>query len=141
VGSSTTRTMRVKCCAPAEIVTAAKASHQPTQDEATKPWFANADQIAAFLSDANPKNWPQAEMQKMMRDHLTVRPREVVAGLQGNWATDIAAFDKVHEQILHISDLLSAGILINMRLSSSNRSALNYGVFLREMIGVPTQRS
>src|SRR6185295_14657022 len=54
-----------------------------------------------FLSDANPKNWPRAEMQKMMHDHLNLTTEEVVARLQGNWAADIAAFDKVHEQILH----------------------------------------
>jgi hypothetical protein len=94
----------------AEIVGAAKAGDKPKQDDATKRWFANADQIAAFLSDANPKNWPRAEMQKMMRDHLNLTTAEVVARLQGNWAADIAAFDKVHEQILHMADMLTEGI-------------------------------
>jgi hypothetical protein len=41
-------------------------------------------------------------------DQLT---EEVVARLQGNWAADIAAYDKVHEQILHMADMLSAGIV------------------------------
>jgi hypothetical protein len=95
----------------AEIVTAAKAGDKPKQDDATKRWFANADQIAAFLSDANPKNWPRADMQKMMQDHLNLTTEEVVARLGGNWAADIAAFDKVHEQILHMADMLSAGII------------------------------
>ncbi len=92
-------------------MTAAKAGDKAKQDDATKRWFANADQIAAFLSDANPKNFPRAEMQKMMHDHLNLTTNEVVARLQGNWAADIAAFDKVHEQILHMADMLSAGIV------------------------------
>ena len=77
-------------------MTAAKAGDKAKQDDATKRWIANADQIADFLSTANPKNWPQAEMRKMMRDHLNLTTEEVVARLQKNWAADIAAFDKVH---------------------------------------------
>jgi hypothetical protein len=95
----------------AEIVTAAKAGDKAKQDDATKRWFTNSDQIADFLSKANPKSWPQAEMRKMMRDHLTLTTEEVVARLQGNWAADIAAYDKVHEQILHMADMLSSGII------------------------------
>ncbi|HUE83995.1 MAG TPA: hypothetical protein VMM84_17965 [Pyrinomonadaceae bacterium] len=94
----------------AEIV-AAKAGDKPKQEEATKRWFTNADQIAAFLSDANPKNWPRAEMQKMMHDHLNLTTEEVVARVQDNWAADIAAFDKVHDQILQMADMLSDGII------------------------------
>ena len=95
----------------AEVVTAAKAGDKAKQDDATKRWFANADQIAGFLSEANPKSWPRGEMQKMMRDHLNLTTEEAVARLQGNWAADIAAYDKVHEQILHMADMLSAGIV------------------------------
>ena len=50
-------------------------------------------------------------MQKMMRDHLNLTTEEVVARLQGNWAADIAAFDKVHAQILHMADMLTEGIV------------------------------
>ena len=33
------------------------------------------------------------------------------ARLQGNWAADIAAFDKIHEQILQMADMLTEGIV------------------------------
>jgi hypothetical protein len=33
-------------------------------------WYANAGQIAAFLSEANPRNWPLAMMRSMMKQHL-----------------------------------------------------------------------
>lgn len=53
----------------------------------------------------------RAEMQKMMRDHLNLTTEEVVARLQSNWPADIAAFDKVREQILHMADMLTDGIV------------------------------
>ena len=110
-GDKLTTLLKEHITTAAEVVTAAKAADKAKQDDATKRWFANADQIAAFLSDANAKNWPRAEMQKMMRDHLNLTTEEAVARLQSNWAADIAAFDKVHEQILHMADMLSAGIV------------------------------
>jgi hypothetical protein len=110
-GNQLTTLLKEHITTAAEIVTAAKAGDKAKQDDATKRWFTNADQIADFLSKANPKAWPQAEMRKMMHDHLNLTTEEVVARLQGNWAADIAAFDKVHEQILHMADMLSAGII------------------------------
>ncbi|MFZ0060586.1 MAG: hypothetical protein WAL47_00960 [Pyrinomonadaceae bacterium] len=98
-GEKLTTLLKEHITTAAEIVAAAKAADKPKQDDATKRWFANADQIAIFLSDANTKNWPRAEMQKMMHDHLDLTTQEVVARLQGNWVADIAAYDKVHEQI------------------------------------------
>jgi hypothetical protein len=110
-GDKLTALLKEHITTAAEIVTAAKAGDKAKQDDATKRWLANADQIADFLSSANPKNWPQAEMRKMMRDHLNLTTEEVVARLQGNWAADIAAFDKVHQQILQMADMLTAGIV------------------------------
>ena len=110
-GDKLTTLLKEHITTAAEIVTAAKAGDKAKQDDATKRWLANADQIADFLSNANPKNWPQEEMRKMMRDHLNLTTEEVVARLQKNWAADIAAFDKVHEQILHMADMLTAGIV------------------------------
>jgi hypothetical protein len=110
-GDKLTALLKEHITTAAEIVTAAKAGDKAKQDDATKRWLANADQIADFLSSANPKNWPQAEMRKMMRDHLNLTTEEVVARLQGNWAADIAAFDKVHQQVLQMADMLAAGIV------------------------------
>ena len=64
------------------------------------------------LHDAMRKLWEDHIIwTRMMRDHLNLTTEEVVARLQGNWAADIAAFDKVHEQILHMADMLTAGIV------------------------------
>jgi hypothetical protein len=50
-------------------------------------------------------------MKQMMHDHLDLTTNEVVARLEGDWAADTAAYDKVHEQILRMADMLSAGII------------------------------
>lgn len=95
----------------ADVVTAAKGNDKPKLDDANKRWFANADQIAAFLNKANPKNWPEADMRTMMHDHLKLTTNEAVARIQGDWAADVKAYDAVHEQILHMADGLSMGIV------------------------------
>ena len=110
-GDKLTTLLKEHITTAAEVVAAAKANDKAKLDDANKRWFANADQIADFLSGANPKNWPAADMRKMMRDHLDLTTAEVVARLKGDWAADIAAYDKVHEQILHMADMLSAGIV------------------------------
>ena len=46
-----------------------------------------------------------------MHRHLELTTEEAVARLQGNWAADVAAYDRSHEHILHMSDMLSAGIV------------------------------
>jgi hypothetical protein len=94
----------------AGIVTAAKAGQTPQVESAKKRWVANADEIAAFLSGANPQHWPAAEMQRMMREHLDVTTAELMARLNKDWAADVAAYEKVHTQILHMADMLADGI-------------------------------
>jgi hypothetical protein len=46
------------------VVTAAKAQATAKKDEEAQRWGANADDIAAFLSGANPKRWPAANMKQ-----------------------------------------------------------------------------
>jgi len=94
-----------------EIIDAAKAGDAAKKDEAANRWNANADNIAVMLSAANPKIWPIAEMKKMMHEHLDLTTAEVVARLQGDWAADIAAYEKVHTQIRKMADMLSTGII------------------------------
>jgi hypothetical protein len=94
----------------AGLIDAAKAGDAARKEDAAKRWNANADEIAAFLSGANPKNWAADEMKSMMREHLQATTAEVVAHLTKDWTADIAAYVKVHEQILRMADMLSSGI-------------------------------
>jgi hypothetical protein len=103
-----------------EVIAAARAGQAAKKDEAARRWGANADEVAAFLSAANPQNWPAAEMKRHMRDHLDLTTAEVVARLNEDWKADVAAYDRVHEQILHMADMLSTGIIKQHRAKFAN---------------------
>jgi hypothetical protein len=94
-----------------EVIAAAKAGDAVKKEDAGNRWYYNADDVATFLSGANPEYWPASEMKKMMRDHLDLTTAEVVARIQKNWSADVAAYDKVHDAILMMADMLSEGII------------------------------
>lgn len=95
----------------AEILQAAKSGDTAALNNAIERWYANADDIAAFLNAANPDNWPLEEMQSMMREHLDLTLQEAVAYLNGNHTASIAAYDQIHLQALEMADMLSEGII------------------------------
>ena len=74
-------------------------------------WRANADDIATFLSKANPQQWKRTDIRAMLNEHLRLTTQEVVARLQGRWAADVAAYDRVHHHALGMADALSSGIV------------------------------
>jgi len=51
----------------AQLLEAAKSGDATAFEDAKTRWYANADEIAAFLHTANPDEWPLDEMQAMMR--------------------------------------------------------------------------
>ncbi len=95
----------------AALIDAAKAGDSTAFADANTRWYANADEIATFLSTANPENWPLDEMKAMMRSHLDLTLKEAAARLNGDFAGDIAAYDEVHVDILKMADMLSDGII------------------------------
>jgi hypothetical protein len=110
-GNQLTALLREHILGAARVLAALKAGDQSALQSALADWYANAHDIAVFLSSANPKNWPLAEMDQMMRDHLDATTREAVARHQGDWNADVAAYDAVHLQALAMADMLSNGII------------------------------
>ena len=110
-GEALTALLREHILTAADIIAAAKAGDADAVKAASAAWYANADEIATFLSEANPRNWPLDEMKAHMRSHLDLTLEEAVARLEGRYADDIAAYDKVHADILEMADMLSAGIV------------------------------
>jgi hypothetical protein len=91
------------------VVKAAKAGDAAGLAAAKDAWYANADAIAKFLSDANPF-LPFDQIDQMMRTHLDQLLAEATARLTGDWAGDVAAFDATVNHILMMSDAISAAI-------------------------------
>lgn len=95
----------------ADVLAAAKSGDQPSLEQALDDWYRNGKQIARFLHDANPDNWPLHHMRAMMREHLDLTLEEATQRLQGDFAADVAAYEKVHVAILEMADMLTDGIV------------------------------
>jgi hypothetical protein len=93
-----------------DLIKFAKAGDNTSQQQADAKWHKNGEDIADFLSQANP-NWPRATLVEMMNKHLSTTTDEVVARLTKNWDADVKAFDAVYEHILAMSDTLTDGIV------------------------------
>jgi len=110
-GNQLTTLLEEHISGAADVLSALKTNDQSKLQAAVAAWYANAHAIAVFLSQANPKQWPLAEMDQMMKDHLDATTAEAVARHQGDWSGDVAAYDRVHAQILEMADMLSDGII------------------------------
>ncbi|GIP53807.1 glycosyltransferase [Paenibacillus vini] len=93
-----------------KIVAAAKAGNQEEVKKLEVDWHKNADEIAKFLSAANP-NWQFKELQDMLYTHLQLITDIVLSCLKGDWKADIAATDKNEIHMIHFADILTEGIV------------------------------
>jgi hypothetical protein len=110
-GTKLTAELRKHILIAADVVAAAKAGDQAKLADAQARWQGNADDIAGVLASVNPRHWKLKAMKAEMRKHLALTTEEAVARLQGNWAADVAAYDKIHRHILHLSDVLADGLI------------------------------
>jgi hypothetical protein len=94
----------------ARLVKAAKAGNSREAAQAEREWYENADDIAAFLNSINP-NIAEAEMRDMLHQHLALTKSEALARLSGNFARDIAIYDKIERQALAMADAITTGIV------------------------------
>lgn len=110
-GAQVTALLRDHILTAAELIAAAKAGDDTGIEAAATAWYANAHDIAVALHGLNPDHWPLADLDSMMREHLDLTLAEAVARLEGRYADDIAAYDRVHTGILAMADMLSDGIV------------------------------
>ncbi len=110
-GERLTALLRAHIVGAAELLAAAKSGDAGKLETAKQAWYANADEVAGFLSAANPKGWPLTGMQSMMRTHLDLTLAEAVGHLQGRYAESVANYDKARAEILDMADMLTDGIV------------------------------
>ncbi|RWC45929.1 MAG: acetylglutamate kinase [Mesorhizobium sp.] len=92
-----------------DVVKAAKSGSKNKLAAAQKKWTGNADDIAMFLSKANP-NWSEQDLKEMLHKHLELTTGEVVGRLKRDWVADIKSYDEGHVHMLKFADMLTDGI-------------------------------
>lgn len=107
----------------ADLLAAAKTGDSTEFEDANQRWYENANQIAAFLNSANPENWPLSDMQSMMKSHLDLTLEEATARLNGDWAGDVTAYDKIHDEILQMADMLADGVIMQFPKQFAHQKA------------------
>ena len=109
-GNKLTELLKMHIAISADVVKSANERNFISLEKGNKKWHANADEISAFLSKANP-NWALADMEMMMNDHLKLTTDEAVQRIKKDYDADIIAYDKVHDEILEMSAMLADGII------------------------------
>ena len=93
-----------------ELVSAAKAKDDAKVEDADTRWHRNAEEIATFLSDANP-SWSRADLVRVLNEHLALTTQEATLRIQKNWREDTATFDRIYDQAMMMADALSDGVI------------------------------
>jgi hypothetical protein len=93
----------------AQLVKAAKAGDNAAASEVEKQWYANADEIAAFLGSINPY-WSQEDWRIMLHNHLELVKAEAVHAINKDFEAGIRVFDEIERQALGMADVMSMGI-------------------------------
>ena len=94
----------------AELVKAAKAGNSRAAADAEKRWYANADEIAAFLASINPY-WSEENWKNMLYKHLAMTKSEAVSLLTKKYEESISIFDEIEKQALEMADYITYGIV------------------------------
>lgn len=93
-----------------DLLEAAKAGNNAALEETKEKWYANADEIATFLSMANP-NWTKDDILNMLNEHLSLTKTEAVARLTGDYATDVTTFDALYKHAISMANEFRGGIV------------------------------
>lgn len=82
-----------------------KAAKSGNASAALAAWDENGRQLADFI--AAPFSLTQTQARTMIQAHLDATVAEAVARLKGDWAADIAAYDKARQHALHMADVMA----------------------------------
>lgn len=109
-GNKLTELLREHILIAGKVIDAAKSGNQANLNKYNKEWYRNADDIAKFLSSANP-NWSEKVLKDMLYVHLQLITDDVTARLKKDWDAETIAFDKGREHMIEFADVLTAGIV------------------------------
>ncbi|MEH7308791.1 glycosyltransferase [Neobacillus drentensis] len=109
-GNKLTNLLKEHIVIAGKIVDAAKSGNKALVNQLNKEWYRNADEIAAFLSGANPylKN---EDLKKLLYMHLKLVTNDLTASLAKNWNARIVSIDEGVTHIILMADTISAGVV------------------------------
>ena len=110
-GNMLTALLREHILGAVDLIAAAKDNDRAKMEAASERWYVNGENVAMFLSAANPAAWPPDAMKAEMKMHLDLTLQEASDHLSGKFAEDVADYDQIHEHILKLADALSDGII------------------------------
>ncbi|MCU6599380.1 glycosyltransferase [Peribacillus frigoritolerans] len=93
-----------------KIVDAAKSGNDALVKQLNKEWYRNADEIAAFLSGANP-HLKNEDLKNLLYMHLKLVTNDLSASLSKDWNARIAAIDEGVTHIILMADTITAGVI------------------------------
>jgi len=110
-GNKLTTLLKAHIHAAVGVLKAAKSGNAQAVAKAKAAFFANGNQVAAFLHAANPKHWALSAMRTMMRIHLNQVISLAVDQLDGHYSAAIRLYGVYIDHILDMADMLSTGII------------------------------
>jgi hypothetical protein len=93
------------------VLKAAKTGDPAQLDQAKAAFYANGNQIADFLTSANPQNWPRDAAQNMMKTHLDQVVQMGSDELTHHYAESVNDWNAYRDHFLAMADTLSDGIV------------------------------
>ena len=110
MGGSLTDLLKSHVLVAVDLVNAAIADDEQQFRREESRWNDNAGEIAACLSEANPR-WPETDVQDLLSRELSFTKRELDASFENDWECDVEYFDEMFSHILTMADVLCEGLL------------------------------
>ena len=109
-GNELTNLLKEHIVIAGKIVDEAKSENEDSVNELNKEWDRNADEIAVFLSEANP-NLKKEDLKSMLDMHLKLVTNDLTASLAKDWAARIDSIDEGITHIILMADTISSGVV------------------------------
>lgn len=94
----------------ADLVNAAIAGDEQAAMIAEQKWYANADEIALFLSSIN-RFLPEEKVREMFYRHLELTKQEAIFMINMEYQKDIEVYDEIEEQAREMADMISEAMI------------------------------
>jgi len=110
-GAKLTELLRTHINEAVPVLKAAQAGDDAALKKAQDDWYANAQQIADFLTKANPDSWPASATGPALKMHIDQTTTYSVDLLKGDYAKAIEDYGHAFDHMMEVADILADGIV------------------------------